>query len=145
MLGVVAAPITSGDTALRSARLITADFLNVEQKSIKKRLMVSVPLFVVTFLILQMDFNVLWRYFAWSNQTLAVFTLWAITVYLCRQHRQYVITILPALFMTAVCVAYILVAPEGLHLPLVWGYIASGLVCVVTLVAFCIWKRKMNN
>ena len=144
MLGVVAAPITSGDTALRSARLITADFLNIEQKSIKKRLMVSVPLFIITFLILQMDFNVLWRYFAWSNQTLAVFTLWAITVYLCRQHRQYLITIVPAIFMTAVCVAYILVAPEGLSLPLVWGYVASGVACMATMVAFCVWKRKNN-
>ena len=144
MLGVVAAPITSGDTALRSARLITADFLNIEQKTIRKRLIVSVPLFVITFLILQMDFDVLWRYFAWSNQTLSVFTLWAATIYLCRRRRHYAMTLLPALLMTAVCVAYILVAPEGFSLPLVWGYSVSGVVCLSVLVAFACWKRTQR-
>lgn len=142
MLGVVAAPITSGDTALRSARLITADFLKIEQQSISKRLWISVPLFVITFLILQMDFDVLWRYFAWSNQTLSVFTLWAATLYLARRHRQYVMTMLPALLMTAVCVAYILVAPEGFRLPLAWGYGLSGVVCLVALIMFFVWRRK---
>ena len=89
LLGVVAAPLTSGDTALRSARLIAADFLKIDQKPIKKRLLVSIPIFILTFAILQMNFDVLWRYFAWSNQTLAVFTLWAITVYLARNKRFY--------------------------------------------------------
>ena len=104
ILGVVAAPITSGDTALRSARLIAADFLKIDQQKILKRVLVSLPLFALCFLILQMDFDILWRYFAWSNQTLSVFTLWALTVYLARNHRLYWITLIPALFMTAVCV-----------------------------------------
>ncbi|KAB2827370.1 MAG: carbon starvation protein A, partial [Paludibacter sp.] len=93
MLGVIAAPLTSGDTALRSARLIVADFLNLEQKPMKNRLMISIPLFLITFLLLQLEFDVLWRYFAWFNQTLAVFTLWAITVYLSKQHRFYFISL----------------------------------------------------
>ena len=136
ILGVVAAPITSGDTALRSARLIAADFLKIDQKPILKRLMVSIPLFVLCFIVLQIDFDVLWRYFAWSNQTLSVFTLWALTVYLARNHRIYWITLIPALFMTAVCICYILTAPEGLHLPLPYGYAASALVCLIFTALF---------
>lgn len=113
ILGVVAAPVTSGDTALRSARLIAADIMNSDQKKIVNRLLISLPLFVVAYLIMQMDYTVLWRYFSWCNQTLAVFTLWAATVYLARNHKQYVIALIPALFMTMVCSLYIFVAPEG--------------------------------
>ena len=98
VLGVIAAPITSGDTAFRSARLIVADFMRLDQRPILKRLAISVPLFVAGFVILQIDFAVLWRYFAWCNQTLAVFTLWALTVYLVRERKLYAITLIPALF-----------------------------------------------
>ncbi|MFA6705260.1 MAG: carbon starvation CstA family protein, partial [Bacteroidales bacterium] len=72
MLGVVAAPLTSGDTALRSARLTIADFLKFDQKPIKNRLMISIPIFIATFILLQINFDILWRYFAWGNQTLSV-------------------------------------------------------------------------
>lgn len=116
ILGVIAAPITSGDTALRSARLIAADFMNVSQKKIVKRLAVSVPVFVVCFFIMMMPYDVLWRYFAWCNQVLSVFTLWAITVWLARNNKIYIITLLPALFMTMVTVTYIFYAPEGFSL-----------------------------
>ncbi len=116
ILGVVAAPITTGDTALRSARLIASDFMHYDQTSIWHRLIVSVPIFAITFFIMQIDFNVLWRYFAWCNQTLSVFTLWAVTVYLARHRKIYWITMLPAMFMTCVCVTYILFAPEGFRL-----------------------------
>ncbi len=85
ILGVVAAPITTGDTALRSARLIVADFLNFDQSTIWKRFAIAIPIFVATFAVMMVDFSVLWRYFAWCNQTLAVFTLWAVTVYLARK------------------------------------------------------------
>ena len=118
VLGVIAAPITSGDTAFRSARLIVADFMRLDQRPILKRLAISVPLFVAGFVILQIDFAVLWRYFAWCNQTLAVFTLWALTVYLVRERKLYAITLIPALFMTAVCSTYIFIAGEGLALSL---------------------------
>ena len=142
VLGVVAAPITSGDTALRSARLIAADFLHIDQKPIAKRLMVAVPLFVGTFILLQINFDVIWRYFAWSNQTLSVFTFWALTVYLYKEKRNYWITLLPALFMSAVCSAYIMVAPEGFNLPLYIGYIVAAIVCVSFLLLFIRFTRN---
>lgn len=133
LLGVIFAPITSGDTALRSARLIVADFLNIDQKNVGKRLLTSLPLFGVCFLIMMIDFNVLWRYFAWCNQTLAVFTLWAATVYLARHRRLYIITLLPAIFMTVVSVTYILFAksPEGFGLNL-----GLALCIGITIAAF---------
>ena len=108
-----AAPITSGDTALRSARLIAADFMGMEQKTIVKRLMISIPIFLLCFVIMLMPYDALWRYFAWCNQVLSVFTLWTITVWLARHHKMYVITLLPAMFMTCVTVTYIFFAPEG--------------------------------
>ena len=136
ILGVVAAPITSGDTALRSARLIAADFLHIDQKPIAKRLMVAIPLFIGTFILLQINFDIIWRYFAWSNQTLSVFTFWALTVYLYKEKRNYWITLLPALFMTAVCSSYIMVAPEGFGLPLYIGYIVAAVVCIAFSLLF---------
>lgn len=116
VLGVIAAPITSGDTALRSARLIAADFMGVNQQKVAKRLAVSVPIFLICFVTMLMPYEVLWRYFAWSNQVLSVFTLWAVTVYLAHKRSLYIITLIPAMFMTAVTVTYILFAPEGLNL-----------------------------
>ena len=123
VLGVIAAPITSGDTALRSARLIAADFMNLKQKKITSRLMVSLPLFAVCFIIMLLPYDALWRYFAWCNQVLAVFTLWTLTVYLARKQKAYVITLIPALFMTAVTTTYIFYAPEGLGIisDSLWG------------------------
>ena len=114
ILGVVAAPITSGDTALRSARLIIADFIHLEQKTVSKRLYVCFPMFaaVIALLIWQManpeGFDVIWSWFGWSNQTLSVFTLWAITVYLYQQKKNYWISLVPAVFMTVVSVVYLL-------------------------------------
>lgn len=114
VLGVIAAPITSGDTALRSARLIAADFMKFKQNKIARRLMVSVPIFVLCFVVMLLPYDALWRYFAWCNQVLSVFTLWAVTVWLAKEGKLYVITLVPALFMTAVTVSYIFFAPEGL-------------------------------
>lgn len=137
IIGIAVAPITSGDTALRSGRLIVADFFHVEQHTIKRRLFISIPIFVITAAILiwsigdKEGFNILWRYFAWSNQTLSVFTLWAITMYLMKNRKLYWITYIPAIFMTAVCSSYILVAPEGLALDYTIG-IACG--CLLSMV-----------
>ena len=116
ILGVIAAPITSGDTALRSARLIAADFMGYEQKKIASRLMVSVPIFILCFCIMLMPYDALWRYFAWCNQVLAVFTLWTLSVWLVRHRKTFYITLIPAMFMTAVTVTYIFFAPEGFGL-----------------------------
>lgn len=127
VLGIAVAPITSGDTALRSGRLIVADFLKLDQKSMRKRLYIAVPMFVLTAGVLiwsisdKNGFNVLWRYFAWSNQALSVFTLWALTMYLMKHGKTFWVTFIPAMFMTVVCTTYILVAPEGFALPLIVG------------------------
>lgn len=136
LLGVIAAPLTSGDTALRSARLIVADFIHLEQKSWKKRLIISIPIFILTFIVLQINFDALWRYFAWCNQTLAVFTLWSITVYLAKRHKGYWISLIPAVFMTCVSVSYICIAPEGFQLPQHLSYLISAIACVVVIFFF---------
>ena len=116
ILGVVAAPITSGDTALRSVRLIVADALHISQKTIMKRTLVTLPLVALVFVIMIVPYDVIWRYFSWLNQLLAVFTLWTLTIWLARIKKPYIITMIPAMFMTAVCTTYILYAPEGLNL-----------------------------
>ncbi len=116
-LGVVVAPITSGDTAFRGARIIIADFFKWNQGAFVKRLMISVPLFIVGYGLTLMDFSVLWRYFAWANQTIAAITLWTITSYLIKEEKNYWVALVPSVFMTLVVVAYILIAPEGFGLP----------------------------
>jgi carbon starvation protein CstA len=147
ILGVVAAPITSGDTALRSARLIAADFLRLDQKPVSKRLLISIPLFILTFLILRMDFDVLWRYFAWCNQTLAVFTLWTVTVYLRRRGKCYPVALIPALFMTAVSSTYLFAAqkPEGIGLPYHISLSIGAIVTIALLVIFLRWKKNPSG
>ncbi len=145
LLGVVAAPITSGDTAFRSARLIVADFLNYKQEPIKNRLMVSVPLFVIGFLLTQIDFSVVWRYFAWSNQTLAMIVLWAITVYLAREKKFFWITLIPAVFMTAVTTTYLLFAPEGFSLSKEISYSIGAFLSVAALLGFFIYLKKRKK
>ena len=147
VIGVVAAPISSGDTALRSARLIVADFLKKKQKTIGSRLAISIPLFVITFIALfyslrdKEGFAIIWRYFAWSNQTLSVFTLWAITVYLTQQKKQALVTLIPALFMTIVTVTYIFMAPEGFHLTPWIAYIIAAAVALTFLIIYLRWRK----
>ena len=143
VIGVVVAPITTGDTALRSARLIAADFLKIKQSKILKRLLVSLPIFAVTYLVMQLDFHVLWRYFAWSNQTLSVFTLWAVTVYLARKRKWWIISLVPAMFMTTVSVSYLLFAPSpegfGLGENIAVG---TGLAVAILLLIIFLWGRR---
>lgn len=152
ILGVIAAPITSGDTALRSARLIAADFMKIKQKHISKRLLVSVPLFIICFIIMLLPYDALWRYFAWCNQVLAVFTLWTLSVYLARKNKAYIITLVPALFMTCVTATYILFAPEGLGLitDSLWGFrisyeIALGCGLAVTSLFAYLFSRFLRG
>lgn len=150
ILGVVAAPITSGDTAFRSARLIIADFLKFGQRSIINRLIVAAPLFVAAGFLLWFNiadangFNIIWRYFGWSNQTLAVFTLWTATVYLAREHKPYIITLIPALFMTVVCTSFACYSDTMLNLGLTASYCAGAFVFVVTTIWFFRWLKKYN-
>ncbi len=148
ILGIVAAPITSGDTALRSARLIAADFFHIDQRPIRKRLLICIPLFLITFGLLFYSlkdadgFKIIWRYFAWCNQTLSVFTLWAITVYLVINKKNFYISLIPALLMTLVCSTYICIAPEGLSLSQNISYVIGGTVTLAALVWFIVWFRK---
>lgn len=112
VLGVVACPITSGDTAFRSARLTIADWFHIDQASIKKRLALTLPLLLVGYVVSFADYSVIWRYFSWSNQTLAMIALWAGAVYLCQQKANFWVAAVPATFMSAVSVTYFLMAPE---------------------------------
>lgn len=151
MLGVVAAPITSGDTAFRSARLIIASAVKLNQKPKRNRLYICIPLFAasIALLIWQTSnadgFNVIWQYFGWSNQTLSVFTLWAITVYLVRKSKPYVITLIPALLMTAVCSTYLFISKQAFGLPETVAYALGGVVTVVALVWFVVWLTKCGD
>ena len=142
MLGVVVAPISSGDTAFRSARLIIADFLKLEQKSFMKRLYVCIPLFIAGFAITLMDFDVVWRYFAWANQTLAVATLWTITVYLFQKKANYIIAILPALFMTYVTTLHLFTSSEMIGLNPSLGNILAGSVTLLFLILFIKYTKQ---
>jgi len=142
IIGVVAAPITSGDTAFRSARLIVADFFKFEQKSILNRLIITIPLFAIGFLLTQMDFSIIWRYMAWSNQTLATIVLWTITIYLASEHKLYWISLIPAVFMSAVVSAYLLVAPEGFGINTFYGQVSGVCIAMVLLAWFLLWNRS---
>ena len=145
LIGVVAAPITSGDTAFRSARLIVADFLKFRQGPLKNRLLISIPMFLIGFFITRMDFAVIWRYFAWSNQTLAMIVLWAITVYLAKENKLYWITLIPAAFMTAVTTTYLLFAPEGFSLPGQISYLIGVLVTISVLIFFFLYRKNYKT
>ena len=150
MLGVVAAPITSGDTAFRSARLIVAEWLKMNQRPIAKRLLICIPLFAISIamLVWQVEnpdgFNTIWQYFGWSNQALSVFTLWTVTVYLVRHKKCFWVTLIPALFMTTVCSTYAFVSKQMLGMGDI-GYIPGVACLVVACICFALWYRKENK
>jgi Carbon starvation protein, predicted membrane protein len=150
ILGVVAAPITSGDTALRSARMIAADCLKIDQKPVRNRLLVSIPLFLMSGLMLWFNiadkdgFNTIWKYFGWANQTLSVFTLWAVTVFLAKEKSgiKYLIALFPAAFMTAVCTTFILVDKVGFSLSASAAPWIGISVFTVSIALFALWKTS---
>ena len=141
LLGVVAAPITSGDTAFRGARLIVADFLNLKQGPIRNRLIISIPLFAAGFLLTRIDFSIIWRYFAWSNQTLAMVFLWTVSVYLMQEKKQYWVSLVPAVFMTAVTTTYLFFAPEGFSLSMGVSYSIGIVISIISLAVFLFIKK----
>jgi len=142
MIGVIAAPITSGDTAFRSARLTIADAMGFEQTSIKNRLALALPLFTVCFGLTRMDFQVIWRYFSWSNQTLAMIVLWTSAAFLVKNKKSHYMASLPAMFMTAVSITYIMQAPEGFSLPNSISTPVGIIGAVVTMIVFMNYSRK---
>ncbi|MCR4776019.1 MAG: carbon starvation protein A [Saccharofermentans sp.] len=148
IIGVVVCPITSGDTAFRSARLILAEWTKLDQKKIKFRLLITLPLLGISAVLTQLDFNVLWRYFSWSNQTLAMIALWVSTSYLLKTHKNKLaslITALPATFMTAVSVTYILVAQEGFKLSTKFGYPAGIAAAATAFVIYAVILAKSGK
>ncbi len=145
IVGVVACPITSGDTAFRSARLILSEIFKLNQKQIKNRLIITIPLLAAGAILTQLDFNVLWRYFSWSNQTLAMISLWVITAYLIKVKKAKIVSLIsaiPATFMTAVTTTYIIIAPEGFKLSTDIGYPVG---IVAALVLFAIYLVRLRQ
>jgi carbon starvation protein CstA len=144
VLGVVAAPITSGDTAFRSARLAIADAMNISQESIKSRFAIAIPLFAIGLGLCFINFSIIWRYFAWSNQTLATIVLWSSAVYLYKNGRNHWIASVPATFMTSVITSYIIVAGEGFGMPESVG-IPVGIITAVATMAWFLSKAKKES
>lgn len=152
ILGVVAAPITTGDTAFRSARLTVANMFKYDQKPMRNRLRISIPIFVVAGLIVWFNvadengFNTIWRYFGWANQTLSVFTLWAIAVYMARRKAKwsYLIAEIPAIFMTIICTSYILTQKIGFNMPM-WLGVALSVILALALAAVFHYKETFKK
>jgi len=145
IIGVIACPITTGDTAFRSARLTIADMLSIKQGSIKSRLLVSLPLFVVGFLLSQLEFSTIWKYLGLANQILSMTMLWTGAMYLAKKGQKHYILSLPAVFMTAICFTYLLVAPiknGGLSITVEIGY---SLGISMAMIAFTLFKLSVRK
>lgn len=143
VLGVIVLAVTSGDTAMRSCRLMMADLVHLPQRSIVSRLSLAIPLFVLVLVISQLDFSVIWRYFGWANQTLACLTLWCISLYLRKQNRFFWISLPPALLMTTVCVCYLLHSTEcGIGLSVQLSTTLGLCVSATLLVLFLAFRKK---
>lgn len=152
MIGVVVCPISSGDTAYRSARLTLADWFKMDQSKMRNRILLTIPLLVAGGIICKLDYTVVWRYFSWSNQTLAMIALWTFSVYLKQHGRNFQITAIPAAFMTAVTISYFIVAPEclgflwdklGLSTAIYYPIGAGlGIICAVLLYSTMIRKTS---
>ncbi len=145
IMGVVVLPITSGDTAFRSTRLILAEAFKVKQAEAPKRLFIAVPLFILAFIISTQDFNLIWRYFGWSNQTLAMLVLWSAAIYLVQKQKLHWITSLPATFMTAVTFCFILQAPIGFNMPPFISNVIGVLLAAGALFWFLRYAAKKNG
>lgn len=141
ILGVVILPITSGDTAFRSTRLILAETFKMDQTKIARRLMIALPLFAVAFVISLVDFNIIWRYFGWSNQMLSMLVLWSAAIWLAQKGKLHWIATIPATFMTAVDAAFILQAQIGFNLPANISNIVGVIIAAISLIAFLVLVR----
>jgi carbon starvation protein CstA len=145
VLGVIILPITSGDTAFRSARMIIADYLKISQKKIASRLWIALPLFVISFALTKIDFTLLWRYFSWANQSTAVIALWVATMYLFIAKKNYWIAIIPGVFMTMATSTYILNAPIGFGINLTTSYYIAAVITVGITAIFFVAANKARK
>jgi carbon starvation protein CstA len=136
VLAVIILPITSGDTAFRSTRLIVAETFKVNQAKAAKRLFIAVPMFVIGFLISQSPFESIWRYFGFSNQMLSMLVLWSGAVYLAKTGRFHWICTVPATFMTAVCASFIILSDLGFSMSMNASVIGGVAAAVIALGAF---------
>lgn len=141
MMGVIACPISSGDTAFRSARLSLADWFGLEQKSFKNRLLLTVPLLGIGVVVSQLDYTTIWNYFAFTNQLLAMIVLWTASMYLVKNKKSPIITIIPATFMSAVTMTYFFCGKECLNLSTAIAY-PAGIVLAIAFLAFFLFKTK---
>ncbi|EEM72282.1 MULTISPECIES: carbon starvation CstA family protein [Bacillus] len=145
VIGVIVLPITSGDTAFRAARSIIADYFNFEQTKLKNRLIIAIPLFVIAYGLTKIDFTLLWRYFSWANQSTAAIALWIGTMYLFIKGKPYVVSLIPAIFMTLMTVIYILNAKIGFNIPLNTSYIIGAVITVILTAIFFMKAMKNKN
>ncbi|MFC4802349.1 carbon starvation protein A [Neobacillus sp. GCM10023253] len=147
VLGVVVLPITSGDTAFRSARMIIAEYLNIAQKKLSSRLWIAVPLFVISAALTQIDFNILWRYFNWANQSTAVIALFVGAMYLYIAKKNYFVPLIPGTFMLLMVITYILNAPIGFGLSVTVSWIGGAIGTIILLALFfnAAKKARANN
>lgn len=141
ILGVVVLPVTSGDTAFRAARLVVADFTGVSQAKPASRLLIAVPMFVIGIVLSQVNFDIIWRYFGWSNQTLATVVLWSAAAYVVRRGGIHWLISLPATFMTATVFTYICVAKEGLQLSYT---VSASIGCVIAALSLILFLSKAD-
>lgn len=144
MIGVIICPITSGDTAFRSARLTLADWFGLDQKNMKNRLILCVPLLAAGAFISQLDYTIVWRYFSWTNQTLAMIVLWTASMFLFMEKKNYWITVIPATFMSAVSMTYFVAAPECLNLGVTVAYPVGIIIAAVFLGIFMFVIKKRD-
>lgn len=145
VIGVIVLPITSGDTAFRAARSIIADYFNFNQTKLKNRLMIAIPLFVIAYGLTKIDFTLLWRYFSWANQSTAAIALWIGTMYFFIKGKPYVVSLIPAIFMTLMTVIYILNAKIGFNIPLNTSYIIGAVITVILTAIFFMKAMKNKN
>lgn len=145
VLGVIVLPITSGDTAFRAARSIIADYFHFNQTKLKSRLIIAIPLFVIAYGLTKIDFTLLWRYFSWANQSTAAIALWIGTMYLFIKGKPYVVSLIPAIFMTLMTVIYILNAKIGFNIPLNTSYIVGAVITVILTAVFFMKAVKNKN
>jgi carbon starvation protein CstA len=147
VLGVVVLPITSGDTAFRSARMIIAEYFNIAQKKFSSRLWIAVPLFAISVVLTQIDFNLLWRYFSWANQATAVIALFVGAMYLYIAKKNYWISLIPGAFMLLMVITYILNAKIGFGLPMNIAWIGGVIGTTILVIVFfnAAKKARANN